>query len=702
MCMSRSRFANAGSCLVLVQNVALILVTIASAVNAQTVPIRDSVRVSKIDAMLRDAETAAGILASGKLLYDADADKQDWSRYCSNSVALADRGEFRRAVREASKALFLGETSNNTTALAYASRDLAYAYSLAGDLDRAEEWAKRSLTHLARSWTRNQGDVLVPAHKILGDISVRRSDFESALSHYQAALRESYSRDQLPLKISIANLELRRGNADAARRILNEFGSDDRRWTPLVLRARGQLALAERNFAKAVEHFASAVAQMGRDKDPYHLMWVQHGLAQAYLAAGDREKAFPAMRDALASAMQLRTQFRSEEFRAGFFGDVQRIFDDGIEMLVKAKRYDEALALSEESRARALLDLLRGSAKGDQLNTEQAVARIPPQTAAAVYHVLRDRTIAWTVRRGVVEAAVIPIGRKELSVLVGRYRRAISNRASDVKEQASMLYKLLIQPLGLQRGEALVVIPHKALHYLPFQALVGPQGYLIEERALVTVPSLNAMLAIADGGGQIKPALLALGNPDLGDAALELPGAEKEVRTIGSMYPGAQVFVRQDASKPRFVSQAPGNGLIHVAAHAAVDEIDPLYSVIRLARAEQLRGELEAHEILRLDLSSARLVTLSGCESGLGKVNDGDEFFGFKRTFLAAGARSLLVSLWPVEDESTATLMGTFYRELRERPLLEALRQAQLALLMTPVYADPVFWAPFILVGDWR
>lgn len=665
---------------------------------------RPSTGDSRLEAMVRDAETAAGLLASGKLLYNADTYKQDWAQYCSNAVALANRGEFRQAVREASKALFLGQSANNTNALAYAARDLGYAYSLAGDLDRAEEWAKRSLTHLARSAVRDRSAVLVPVHQVLGDIASRRNEIDTAVKHYQTALSElgGFDPARLPLRISVANAEIRRGKIDAARQILDDIGVGDAPWAPFVSRARGQLASAERNYAKAVEHFAAAVAGMRQAKDPYHLMWLQHGLAQAHLAAGDHDKALAALRDAIASAKRLRARFRSEEFKAGFFGDVQRIFDDAIGLLADAKRFDEALVLSEESRARALLDLLKGNAKVEQLDTAQAIAKLPQQTAVAVYHVLPDRTIAWTVRAGAMTTAIIPAGRKQLSVLTGRFRRAIVSRAPDTREQGRKLYELLVQPLGLNPGEALIIVPHKALHYLPVQALNGPRGYLIEERPVASVPSLNAMLALAGAGGQVKPTLFALGNPDLEDPGLALPGAEQEVKAIGGLFADAQIFVRQDASKPRFVAQAPGKGLIHVAAHATVDEIDPVYSSIRLARAGQPRGELEAHEILNLDLSSARLVTLSGCESGLGKVNDGDEFFGFKRTFLAAGARSLLVSLWAVEDESTANLMGAFYRELRDRPMIEALRQAQLALLKSGTHADPMFWAPFVLVGDWR
>jgi CHAT domain-containing protein len=141
---------------------------------------------------------------------------------------------------------------------------------------------------------------------------------------------------------------------------------------------------------------------------------------------------------------------------------------------------------------------------------------------------------------------------------------------------------------------------------------------------------------------------------------------------------------------------------VHLAAHATVDEVDPMYSAIRLARGGQPRGELEARDILELNLSSAQLVTLSGCESGLGKVKGGDEFYGFKRAFLSAGARSLLISLWPVEDQATAALMTAFYRELPNRTKAEALRQAQLSVLKSAGRSDPLFWAPFILVGEWQ
>jgi len=111
---------------------------------------------------------------------------------------------------------------------------------------------------------------------------------------------------------------------------------------------------------------------------------------------------------------------------------------------------------------------------------------------------------------------------------------------------------------------------------------------------------------------------------------------------------------------------------------------------------------LEAHEVYELDLSRAGLVALSACSTGLGHVSRGDELWGFTRSFLAAGSRTLLVSLWPVEDEATARLMARFYVRLGEDGVRGALRRAQLELLADPHTRDPFFWAAFNAIGDWR
>ena len=102
-------------------------------------------------------------------------------------------------------------------------------------------------------------------------------------------------------------------------------------------------------------------------------------------------------------------------------------------------------------------------------------------------------------------------------------------------------------------------------------------------------------------------------------------------------------------------------------------------------------------------MQGTALVTLSACESGLGRIAQGDEVLGFTRSFLSAGSSSLIASLWPVSDDATAVLMSTLYGELAKgRDLQKAMQAGQLAVLKDPKMSHPFFWAPFNLIGNWR
>jgi CHAT domain-containing protein len=157
------------------------------------------------------------------------------------------------------------------------------------------------------------------------------------------------------------------------------------------------------------------------------------------------------------------------------------------------------------------------------------------------------------------------------------------------------------------------------------------------------------------------------------------------------------------ATKTQFRDVASRSPLMHVAAHAEADAVDPLYSRILLANEGGKQNFLEAHEILELPMDGTALVTLSACESGLGRIAQGDEVLGFTRSFLSAGSSSLIASLWPVSDDATAVLMSTLYGELAKgRDIQKAMQAGQLAVLKDPKMSHPFFWAPFNLIGNWR
>ena len=689
---------------------AFVLLSLAC-VFAHAQPARKSLAVAIAEQKAREAESAAAIASNGQLLYEADDNKKAWGQYCIAAGQLAERGEFRRAIREASKALFLGERDRNASARTWAMRDLAYAYSLAGELAKAEEWAHKSL-EASRSITNPnvnvRNDIEAPVRKILGDIAARRARYEEAMASYSAALEaaNATSNNRQAIRVSMGMAELRRGSPGKAREILaGEAAGGNADLAATARRGLGECALAEGKPREAVSEFSGAADAAAAAKNAYAEMWARHGLARAQLGAGDSAAAASSLDRAIELAEGLRGQFRVVEFKSGFFGDVQQVFDLGIELAANEGNAAKALALSEQSRARAASDLVRGRGRTQaaQLAPSLAVRKpaevasvLPEKTVVVVYHVLSGRTLGWTVRREGVAMKPLSFPARELEASVQALRTSIVEMAPAAADRARQLHAALVAPLGLRDGETVVFVPHKSLHLAPLHALGDARGTVMASHPVAYALSLSALAQSLSEPPSSSGPMLALGNPDLGDPELDLPAAEQEVREIGRIA-GAAPFVRKEASAQRFRTSAPASGMVHVAAHAMVDEVDPLYSTLKLAA-----GDVEAREIYDMDLSRTRLVALSACSSGMGKVSGGDEFFGFKRSFLVAGARTLLVTLWPVADESTARLMQSFYRHRETRPAAEALRLAQVEVSQRPAESAPIFWAPFVLVGDWR
>jgi CHAT domain-containing protein len=668
-------------------------------------------QIAKVRAL--EAESAARLSSEGQVLYSADKAKQDGYQYCTLAVGLLDRGELRLAIREASKALYLGQAGGDRCLVAFAKRDLASAYNLAGYLDRAGEFAAEALQ--GASSCRNQAVITVPATKVLGDVSLRQGRPRDAIRHYERALANASPPLQPLARASLGNAYMALGDLTKANASFREADTDaSPAIKPLISRGLGQIALLEGRQADAATLFEQAATAASGPDAAYHRLWALDGLAQARLAAGDRAGAIDAYQKALTAADDVRAQFRSEEFKTGFFGDVQQIFDRAVTVLVEAGEGTAAFEVSEKSRARALQDLVRGriTAKAGAATLADPVrgtvsaagiaSRMPEGTALAEYHVTDTRTFVWVVRHSGVKTISLALGRDALREDVRLFRDSIRRRAADADARGARLHQSLVEPLGLSPGESLVIIPHGALHYLPFQALRGPGGYLVEERVLSTAPSASTLAALLARDRGSRQLVLALGNPDLGSPGLALPGADREVRQIKEFYPQAEIYTGKDASKERLLARAPESQVLHIGAHADIDEIDPLYSIIRLAGTATRPGDVEAHEIYQLNLSKVKLTTLSACDSGLGRVSRGDELWGFTRSFFGAGTSTLVVSLWPVEDISTSLLMAKFYEGLREATPPRALRAAQLTVLRKAEYHHPFFWAAFTVVGDWR
>ncbi len=356
------------------------------------------------------------------------------------------------------------------------------------------------------------------------------------------------------------------------------------------------------------------------------------------------------------------------------------------------------------------------------------------------------QTYLWAISKKELRFKTIPLSREELrqkleqiSPLFGQQNvsRAVSmdHRWANINPQLlNRLYlELLGKPLGhfLEKADELIIIPDGLLFYLPFEILVMGRGknaahYLVEDYAISYTPSASLRLSGFEKNNLAPRGLLALGNPDFSSrkknvsaAQIDLlgryfsarqkshlrrlPSAAREVKVIAKTLGRATVLTGKSATEGQFKRLAGSYQLIHLATHFQIDDAHPMYSRIFLASSENGSedGKLQTYEIYNLRLH-ADLVVLSGCNSGLGKLSRGEGLIGLTGAFLYAGAPRVIVSLWPVEDQSTAELMKNFYLSLNNGfTKARALQKAKIDLIQSKgKIRNPFYWAPFILIEE--
>ena len=256
-------------------------------------------------------------------------------------------------------------------------------------------------------------------------------------------------------------------------------------------------------------------------------------------------------------------------------------------------------------------------------------------------------------------------------------------------EHLEELFAGLVAPIRRRLdGEHLIVVPHGPLHYVPFHALFDGGRYLIDDFAVSYAPSASVYHRCATRTPSVRRRSLVLAVSDP-----RAPAIEEEARAVAAALPGARVLVGDEATESALQEEGPHSRFIHLATHGWFRRDSPKFSALRLADSR-----LTFLDLRRLRLPSD-LVVLSGCSTGLSVVEGGDELLGLASGVLSAGAQSVLVSLWDVDDRSTVAFMRSFYRELAGGS--DKARSLRTAMLETRSYQQqPYYWAPFVLVGD--
>ncbi len=656
-----------------------------------------------------------------------------------------------------------------------------------GDLDEAEKRFQLSLEISEKAVPDGLGvsgnlNSLGAIARLRGDLDKAWSLHHRAL---EVSKRLPNRFDEATILNNLALVAEARGNLSLALDLRQQALALLEQWAPAAIekpqtlqqlgrlyRRTGRLEQAAQFLARSVDELESQVVKLGGSQNVQAAFRARH--EEIYRDAIDVELA----RGNAAKAFHLLERSRARSFltllaeRDLAFGELPEALERSRRDV--AARYDRKLreltrADGEEAKAtlQRELDRLRQERDGIAEKIRAASPRLAslreprplgfevvrelldPGTLALSYSVGKDKTVLFAVtRKGDLQVRTLPLGEERLRREIGSFLERVRSQQepAEISAMAAGLYRELIGPVAelVERSERVLILPDGPLHRLPFGALVRTTGdtgrFLIEEKPLHTALSLTVYVTLrasAPAAGPMK--LVAFGDPlipksmqaksGLGPGLRgfdwsSLPYSRREVERIAGVYPGALVYLGEEATEERARSIRDAR-VLHFATHGYTDDRTPLDSALVLTMPEELpagrgitrqNGLLQVWEIFESVRIDADLVVLSACESALGRELSGEGLIGLTRAFQYAGARSVAASLWSVADQVTAELMARFHRHLAAGlPKDQALRAAQIELIREPLRittangqaieidaSAPFFWAAFQLFGDWR
>ncbi|MEE9911019.1 MAG: CHAT domain-containing protein [Deltaproteobacteria bacterium] len=475
---------------------------------------------------------------------------------------------------------------------------------------------------------------------------------------------------------------------------------------------------------------------------------------------GNTKQAIGFYEKAVAIIEQQRSTISIEAGKIGFVGDKQAVYHRLIAALYQDRQQEKAFEYVERSKSRALVDLLAGKndfavksagkkeqvrrilAQNDQSEAEilsvdknanksqsRSVAvkarkdlqrdepelaslvtvastpladiqsLIPPGESLVEFYYSGGDMFAFVLSAGGLQSVKLnPAGLVED---VAAFRQSLENPRSGLTQTlAAKLYQRLFKPLeGALRDRSIIIVAHGVLHYIPFIALHDGKTYLIDRYKIRLMPSASAMKYLQERKNDKRGGILVFGNPDLGDRRYDLDFAQKEAVEVSKILPHSKILVRREATETAVHRYGSDYNYLHFATHGQFRPENPLQSALLLSPDAGGNGLLTVDKLYSMQLG-ANLVTLSACETGLGKVAGGDDLVGLTRGFLYAGASSIVASLWKVDDLATSYLMIRFYRGMQKTDKLDALRKAQMETRRK--YPHPYYWASFQLTGSAR
>lgn len=618
------------------------------------------------------------------------------------ALDLGTRQRYAESVEVGEGALALATRLGLVYVLQNVEGNLGWSYFELGDYETAaEKWTAAEATAARMDVTYQRFVWLVN----LGNIRMQQRDWAGAAQYNESALRVHPRHGKVAGALAnLARIALLTGRLDDARRYSAESrkarakdDGDGLRESDIV-DAR-ILATDPAQHARAEKLLVGAIDPKVRSTTRLE---AQLRLAELYVRRRQHDKASALFQQAEVTAREARASITDRELRLSFFNTVTEMFDRYVDFLVSTNRVEEALAVTERSRAESLEE---GGAAPAKLDA-RAVAR-KNNAVVLAYWLGRDRSYLWVVTANDIRLHPLPAD-TQIEKAAVRYRDDVRGSGGTLQisgARGEALYRMLVAPAGVPKESRVIVVADGELHTLNFETLVvpastsRPRHYWIDDVVVMNAGSLQ-LLERSASKPAAAPSMLLVGNAPSPDPQFpSLAHAPREMSAIARRFDRRTVIDGPKATPAAYRAAAPEKfDYVHFVAHGVATRKRPLDSAVILASDESGSYKLLARDVIQKPLT-AKLVTISSCDSAGTRTYAGEGVVGLAWAFQKAGADQVVAALWKVDDQATPALMDRMYAGIRAgQDPAAALRNAKLTLVRsTGLHRHPRFWAPFVL-----
>lgn len=701
-------------------------------------------RALKLARTIKDRDLESGILFNRGMLY-------------------SKASEFGKALKDLDSALAIRQTLPGRLDEAKALNALGNTYSLLDQTDLALSFYKRALEIL-----KEHRDPYVEGLTFagLGDVYQRKGNAKRAIEHYQRSFallqntghahEETTTLNNLAIAYFSAGRHQEALNAfQHCQRIFETHGETSEAavaWTNI-----GWVLAAMKRYKDASEAYDRALSTVHGRKRPILEVEAYHGLAWTEWRRGSLNSARVYLDKSLSAMEALRTRSDRAELRSSFLAGRQGLYDLLVEILMEqhrrepAKGYDiQALAVSERARSRTLLDELEGRPVLPSLSVHDIQRQVldAGDVVLLEYFLGEKRSYLWVVTSSSFSSYELPASGTRIAALAREVHglqeesHKLEFRSKAIRKSIDLSRLLFGQVADRLQGKRLLIVAPPALQYISFGALpedmresrsqgsIWPRPWIVNHEVTVEFSAtvLATLRRLHEGRSRPAKTIAILADPVFSPADERLAAngprgrsgekvrfsrlkySRSEVAAIEAQARQGKPFLALgfDASRQRVLDGIlKGYSHLHFSTHGMLDSENPDRSAIVLSLVDRngrpVEGELRAGEISKLELS-ADLVVLSACKTGLGREIRGEGLVGLTQAFFSAGASRVTVSLWDVDDQATAVLMGRFYQNLFQEnlPPAAALKEAQVWMWKQPRWNAPYYWGGFVLQGEWK